>query len=355
MKTIFYTLSAFLLWSVSAPAGTPLADPVSQTVPYMAHNLNARELQNLFDKHKSYFRSVDYMLDRLLAIPEEKRQYFFPMLHEYRVLPHKITSHPQIIIWKGKKPTVIAPQLQEWAKKHLEALPASLYPYLDPEMWRSPLEKQAYYKSLISLSDIPLLSDEPKAPNPGYKVKSLEEIYHVPAVFSESYTQSTLTESDISRTVDTLNELPAFIDGIDSHLGSRLRDYLGENLAFVMAWPFREWTFHVEDTQNGEKLDSYLKSKGWENRDEFIEKADRILKSYRVSQMTLPEAIAISGFRKEYPVKENEKFLPIQMLAEFYHAKGGDALFVEQFAPRLKETFKNKHLMRVGLPIELAK
>ncbi|MBR4931527.1 MAG: hypothetical protein IKZ02_00715 [Alphaproteobacteria bacterium] len=71
------------------------------------HNeLSLREVQEVFDANKDYFTSADYVLDKLLTIPEEKRQYYFPAVHELIVLPHKITSHPEIIVWKGKKPTI---------------------------------------------------------------------------------------------------------------------------------------------------------------------------------------------------------------------------------------------------------
>ena len=99
MKAIRFILYLMMI-SVSYPA------PGAENMPeglIIGENLDSRDLHDLFDSYQDYFTSVDYMLDRLLAIPEEKRQYYFPMLHEYRILPHKISSHPQIIIWKGKK------------------------------------------------------------------------------------------------------------------------------------------------------------------------------------------------------------------------------------------------------------
>ena len=343
MRKCLYICSAIFILTHTAQAELRLPPEISSEI--LSNDLNARDIQNVFDTHKDYFMSVDYMLDRLLAIPEDKRQYYFPMLHEFRILPHKITSHPEIIIWKGKKPTVIAPKLAKFAEKYLDALPASMYPILDPEKWLSFREQKALYQSL--------LEDEPKAPNPDFKVKSLEEIYHIPPKLPDSFTKTNLTEKDVQMTVQTLDDIPSFIDGAEEKLGSRLRDYLGENLAYVMAWPFREWIKHVDDTGNGAKLDAFLKAKGWKNREQFIQTADRLLKGYRVSQMSLSEAIVISGFRKEYPIKENEKFIPIQMLTEFYHAKAADALFAGKYAAMLKKSFINRNLLRVGLPIEI--
>ncbi len=352
MKHFLFIILAILIGSVR-PAQAEALLPPQISSALLSSELNARQIQNIFNEHKDYFMSVDYMLDRLLAIPENKRQYYFPLLHEYRILPHKITSHPEIIIWKGKKPTVIPPKLTKFAEKYLDKLPAALYPALDPDKWISIREQKALYQSQIDLNNIPLLQNEPKAPNPDYRIKSLEEIYNIPETLPKAFTETNLTEKDVHMTIQTIDDIPAFIDGAEEKLGSRLRDYLGDNLAFVMAWPFREWVKHVDDTGNGEKLDAFLKSKGWKNRDQFIQTADRLLKSYRASQMSLSEAITISGFRKEYPIKENETFLPIQMLTEFYHAKAADALFAEKYAPALKKSFTNKNLLRVGLPIKI--
>ena len=77
----------------------------------------------------------DNLLKTLLKIPFEKRVYIYPALFESNIIPKKIVTHPQILMWKGKKPTRIAPQMQEFAKKHLDYMPARFYPFLDPDGW----------------------------------------------------------------------------------------------------------------------------------------------------------------------------------------------------------------------------
>ena len=76
----------------------------------------------------------DEMLDFLLQIPFEKRQYIFPMLSEKKSIPKKIKTHPDILVWKGKRPTRIAKRFQN-DPELLEFLPAQFYNFLAPEMW----------------------------------------------------------------------------------------------------------------------------------------------------------------------------------------------------------------------------
>lgn len=76
----------------------------------------------------------DELLDFLLQIPFEKRQYIFPMLSEKKSIPKKIKTHPDVLVWKGKRPTRIAKRFQN-DPELLEFLPAQFYHFLAPEMW----------------------------------------------------------------------------------------------------------------------------------------------------------------------------------------------------------------------------
>ena len=87
----------------------------------------------------------DDLLKSLLKIPFEKRVYVYPALFESNTIPKKIVTHPQIIVWKGKKPTKIAPQMQEFAKEHLDYMPAKFYPLLDPDAWPKRPNKEDWH------------------------------------------------------------------------------------------------------------------------------------------------------------------------------------------------------------------
>ena len=92
-------------------------------------------LQKSYQQRVELVQMQDNLLHALLQIPFEKRVYVYPALFESQYVSKKITTHPQIRIWKGKKPTKIAPQMQDFAKKHLDYMPAKFYPLLDPDHW----------------------------------------------------------------------------------------------------------------------------------------------------------------------------------------------------------------------------
>lgn len=122
MKKIFYLSIALL-----------------SALPCFAQKANTEEeydlLQRSYQQRLDVLKIQDDLLQALLKIPFEKRVYVYPALFESRNILKKITTHPQIAIWKGKKPTKIAPQMQEFAQKHLDFMPAKFYPLLDPDGW----------------------------------------------------------------------------------------------------------------------------------------------------------------------------------------------------------------------------
>ncbi len=86
----------------------------------------------------------DEMLELLLQIPFEQRQYIFPLLSAKQSIPKKIKTHPEVLVWKGKKPTRIADRFKD-DKELIEYLPEQFYYFLSPDMWgpelkRNPME-----------------------------------------------------------------------------------------------------------------------------------------------------------------------------------------------------------------------
>lgn len=92
-------------------------------------------LQRSYQQRVDLLKIQDGILSALLKVPFEKRVYIYPALFESQNMPKKIVTHPQILVWKGKKPTQIAPQMQEFAKQYLDTMPAKFYPLLDPDGW----------------------------------------------------------------------------------------------------------------------------------------------------------------------------------------------------------------------------
>ena len=95
----------------------------------------------------------DNLLKALLQVPFVKRVYIYPALFESHNISKKIVTHPQIAIWKGKKPTKIAPQMQKFANEYLDDMPAKFYPLLDPDIWPKQPKENDWHRVGAMLQD----------------------------------------------------------------------------------------------------------------------------------------------------------------------------------------------------------
>lgn len=115
------------------------------------------ETFDLLDRHyQSQLEVLEFqenLLKTLLQIPFDKRAYIYPALFESNLMPKKIVTHPQIKIWKGKKPTKIAPQMQNFANEYLNYMPAKFYPLLDPDVWPQQPKENDWHKIGNMLKD----------------------------------------------------------------------------------------------------------------------------------------------------------------------------------------------------------
>ena len=127
------------------------------TVPSWAQENTPEEydlLQRSYQQRLDVLKIQDDLLQALLKVPFEKRVYIYPALFESRNISKKIVTHPQIIIWKGKKPTRIAPQMQDFAKEHLDYMPAKFYPLLDPDGWPKQSKEGDWHNVGTMLKDV---------------------------------------------------------------------------------------------------------------------------------------------------------------------------------------------------------
>lgn len=116
MKNLFF-ISILFLGSI-AEAQVQLSPSIQK----------ARELR------AELVQKQDEMLELLLQVPFEQRQYIFPLLSAKQSVPKKIKTHPEVLVWKGKKPTRIADRFQN-DQELIEYLPEQFYYFLSPDMW----------------------------------------------------------------------------------------------------------------------------------------------------------------------------------------------------------------------------
>ena len=311
-----------------------------------------QETKNFVDENKNLYFYDDYLLQNLLKIPYDKRQYFFPFIHEETLISHKIKSHPQIIVWKGKKPTVIAPVMQEFAKKHLDDLPAVFYYFLDPDYWETPQPTEKSFMLHSVFTNTPQTQARSAIEIADYAVRSLRESHQLPAEIEKNYNKTSLTISDIQRTQATLNTLTSFIKSMkDPDLPSELRSFIIDKVPEAVANPFEHWVQSIQKTKFKDAFEQFIQKQGWQNAQEFAVKSDIILRSVRVNRMSLIEAIGFSQLRKENPIQKDKPLTSTQMYFSMYEATPGDAIFVAPYADELRKIYHQHDFIYIGLPI----
>ena len=312
-----------------------------------------KEVADYIEQNKELLAD-DTLLANLLALPYEKRQYVFPYLHEQPFLSHKIKSHPQIIVWKGKKPTVIAPQMQSFAEKYLDDLPAVFYYFLDPDYWTGTTPSEQTVTQTLLNPNVPETKAKSATEIANYAVRSLYEVYQPSDEIKENYNQTILSKNDVTQLENTLLKLNDFVDKYPKALSipSALRDSLGIRVKESVAAPFEEWVKNVKKLGLSEDLRTFLKQQGWQDENDFAKKADVMLRAVRVNRMPLPQAMAFSEMRlKYYPIDETKPLTSTQMYLKMHDAKPGDALFIAPYADELKKSFEQGKFTRIGLPI----
>ena len=179
----------------------------------------------------------DEMLELLLQIPFEQRQYIFPLLSAKQSVPKKIKTHPEVLVWKGKKPTRIADQFKD-DQELIEYLPEQFYYFLSPDMW-SPQNGQ----KLMEINPNQILQNMLQQKNEGLSVMP-EEL------------------------VDVHNGLNVLQEWVQQQVKQP-----------PMPLYFEEWIPSVPDN-----IQKQIQEKTGLSALEFGKKVDRITKSYRLYQ-----------------------------------------------------------------------
>ena len=264
------------------------------------------------------------------------------------------SDDPQIIVWKGKKPTVIVPQMQAFAEKYLDDLPAVFYYFLDPDYWNGTTPSEQTVTQTLLNPNAPETKAKSATEIANYAVRSLYEVYQPSDEIKENYNQTILSQNDVMQLENTLLKLNNFVDKYPKALSipSALRDSLGIRVKESVAAPFEEWVKNVKKLGLSEDLRTFLKQQGWQDENDFAKKADVMLRAVRVNRMPLPQAMAFSEMRlKYYPIDETKPLTSTQMYLKMHDAKPGDAFFIAPYADELKKSFEQGKFTRIGLPI----
>ncbi len=299
----------------------------------------------------------DKVIAFYLTVPYEKRQYIFPMLHIMPFVSHKIKTHPEILFWKNKKPTVIAPQLKEFAQQHLNNLSPAFYTFLDPDFWKAPPKEDLFGKEKIQQNPLPELS--PK--NVDYVYPTVRELFKLSENDDSTYYKTDLTETDIVNFSNLIIDLDSYkpqkydLSGLMRAVTTLTIDQPHRTIAD----PFLMYIYALEKVGELKSFDAFVKKHGFKNAEDFALKADNILKSYKTLSLNLLIAIQLAQQKTNYNLTalKKEDFLKpdiplMEMYTRLHSAKPGDVYFVKKYKKQLSNIFKTR-FVKYGIMISV--
>lgn len=298
--------------------------------------------------------------DRLIAfyltIPYAKRQYLFPLIHTAPFISHKVKSHPEIIVWKNKKPTVIAPHLQKFAQKHLKNLHPHYYQYMDPEFWETqPKENdnQLITEKLIQ-DPAPLLEKK----GLDYVYPTLRELFKLSKKDSKDYFKPTLTEDDLAHFSSAVTNLDAFTPKNIAReiLLPLVVERVKDQYYRTIGDPFLMYYFTLDTLKEKETFDAFAQKHGFKDGLDFAIKADKIVKAYNALSLHLSSATYIAQYKADRKIQQptpsdyGTPDIPVMdMYTRKYSIKPADAYFIqkhkEQLEPLLNTNFISHGIM----------
>lgn len=285
--------------------------------------------------------SIDMVLHQLLSLPYEQRQYVFPGLFDTPAVPKKIRTHPEIAIWEGKKPTVIAPELQAFAEQYLDDLNPKLYLYLSPAYYQSANKDKPKATELsIAVRNSSQNDILPDKDFQGYD--SIYQTIKQPSELAQNPNKAVLNENDIDRIGSglktftlflnkELNEDPSFRSGYQM-LSTFYSDTDSERVN-----PFQTKIERLRLMNRLQDLDKLVQQVGFKDSAEFALIADTMARAYRAARMPLRFAFESRRYRAQEPTDPVKRMT--LTTAKMYEALPKDVYLVDKHLDKVRQAF----------------
>ncbi len=263
--------------------GTTLARSPFLDLSSLLQNAPDNEMTSLVRQIQDPEAHEQKLMKTFFDVPFEYRQYVFPALHKSRAISYKTRTMPGVIEWRGKVPTRLAPEVQDFAKEHLQYLSPYMYPYLMPEMWASYLEKQDVPKKQVLPREVSL-DDESffKVIKPQYRTLEERGIYPL-QLRPES--QGDMSKQDVTKVMTVINGLKKYAEGPEGE-----KRFIEIALALprtavyeAIENPCASLVNRMYQTGHGSFVENELQQSQM-TRAEFTDKCDRVIKAFRVAK-----------------------------------------------------------------------
>lgn len=254
-----------------------------------------------------------------------------------------------------QKPTIIAKQLNNFAKNHLDDLSPFFYVYLDPDFW-NPKVKESNLDNSFNNPFAMLPQKEAD-----YVYPTLKQLFNISNQPSENYLKTELSENDILNISNVLTNLDTYqpANGSLQELSLKIINLQKDQIHRAIADPFKVFINSLKVLGEEKSFADFLKKHNISSPNEFAAKADLTLKAFQILNLNLNAAIELNHvqFNRQIKPFEETEFLsqdiePIDMYIRLHQAKSGDVYFIKQHAELLKSIFKNNFIDK-GLMISI--
>ena len=327
------------------------ADTVAQIIDYAKRGevIPMSVLDRADEEQNDVQAQIDLMLNYLLSVPFEQRQYIFPALFDTPAMPKKIRTHPEIAIWEGKLPTDIAPEARAYAQKYLADMNPKMYVYLSPDAYA----QRDHDRPIMSHSNdlapavreahhIVTKAQKPEQPGVPTRYRSVPELLKQPDHLVQNPDAHLLTEWDIKKIGRGLSSFNLFLNQeLEENPGFRS----GYNMLKVFYTqttderinPFQAKLERLRLMNREADADKFLQRAGWKNTAEFVEKADAMVRAYRAARLPLPLAFDVRRYRGRTPRNATERI--IINGSRMYEALPADAHLVAEHLDEVRRAF----------------
>ena len=326
-----------------------------------ADYISSKSFEDLITMMKNPAKNEELVVQMAFSFPSEYHQYVMPMIATTYGISEKVRMMPGIVEWRRKLPTRIAPQLNEYAKKHLRYLNPAFYPYLMPEAW-PPLP-----------SEEETAAESPFLPQV-FQVSSAQEMDKIfpPNINPDSFLAKLLTQSDsevvpskqeevlspkdVESVLHVMGKLNALAQGKEGfeRRNKLIVDYLDMDLlleAYVN--PCHSLITRL-DKINADKWFSMQVAKENMTTEEFIKKCDATVKAYRLYLATPGVTLAVLDLAKKAKKLPEDSYNRrlYMVLVRMFNSTKADVKSVKHKVTELRKIFGEKFLF-LGTPLLL--
>lgn len=315
----------------------------------------------------------------ILTLPKYAYQYIGPFIHEMPYVSERILNIPGIKETKGKFPTRIAPQMQEYVKKYGKYMSTHLYIYLMPEAWAFPEREKSNFKGynkiitidkdgkaegLFDVNNRSLLTKHKILDPSKYRTgEALEKKFRPQTPVDKVTKTSPLTEGDVEAALASFKNIEqAFGTNRFDEFHTALRDMSlsDNNLMGEMLNPMQVLVDKINRLPEKEKFAKVVSKNGFTPETWGIT-VDKIIKARRVANMSPAVALNLATWRKlKKPPKSFDMLTPrdrqiswdsIQLFLGMYSSTRENLLAVKNYGDNIREVFATRDMMFIETPV----